>query len=603
MKKKKLFKSFINSIKLAIKWKYSLAIFAILIIMIAINQVPFIISLLSSNVFNILQNILETKNDQSFSLNLVIILGASIFLVEIVAWIFSSISQFVEVWWRNQVNLNMKKKFLFRDFINDIGDFDNPSLIDRRSLSHSVDPVKNVKTIISFFGEILLAISFATVLWNYNPWLIPVSILSKIPLYWLNAHLKNKNTNFQIQSNTLNREKNYFYNLPVEKEVAKEFRIFNFRKFNCSKYEKKSNSYLKLYQKKYSYEQFIQGITQNYDTILLVTIQIVIGISVFKGNIQFGTFTLIVAAFTTLSNSVEKIINHFVDFRDVSIRANAMDEYFEEASIYQKAIDNTLMVSNEPHSIEFRNVNFSYPGTEKKVLNDINLKIEKGMTCAFVGLNGSGKSTLINLLLRLYEPNSGEILLDGVSIDKYNIPSYYEKLACVFQSTTKYSIPIVDYITDGRTSNIDEHKIKDILKRVGLLEWCETLPKGIYTMLTRKFSDDYESVEPSIGQWQKLSIARAIYKESPLLILDEPSASLDVDIENEIFNDIKKITSQKTAILTSHRLSNVIGCDMIFLIDNGKIVEKGTHFELLKNNGVYADMFLKQAKYYGIKNK
>lgn len=159
-------------------------------------------------------------------------------------------------------------------------------------------------------------------------------------------------------------------------------------------------------------------------------------------------------------------------------------------------------------------------------------------------------------------------------------------------------MPIKEYIAAGRVC--DDKKITSVLSQVKLDNWCKEQPHGIDTMLTRAFSSEADSVEPSIGQWQKLSIARAIYKDAPIMILDEPSASLDVDTENEIFNYISKLTVGKTAILVSHRLSNIIGCDLIYMLKDGKIIEQGTHSELLDANGVYADLFRQQAKYYTI---
>ena len=155
---------------------------------------------------------------------------------------------------------------------------------------------------------------------------------------------------------------------------------------------------------------------------------------------------------------------------------------------------------------------------------------------------------------------------------------------------------IKDYISSGKPCDID--KAESAIKQVKLDSWCDELPHGLDTMLTRAFTSETDSVEPSIGQWQKLSIARAIYKDAPIMILDEPSASLDVDSENEIFNYITQLTVKKTAILISHRLSNIIGCDHIFVLQDGCLVEQGNHQTLLEMGGVYANLFNSQAKYY-----
>jgi ABC-type multidrug transport system fused ATPase/permease subunit len=310
----------------------------------------------------------------------------------------------------------------------------------------------------------------------------------------------------------------------------------------------------------------------------------------------FGDYTLLLAAFTNLAGGFESIVDFAAQFKDLHEQNDMLREYLDDKSIFGTGEKNTREVTGKLHTIEFRNVSFAYPRTEKKVLHNLNMTISEGKTYGLVGLNGSGKSTLVNLLLRLYEPTSGEILLNGISIKEYNLRSYYEAIACVFQNTTKYAMPIKDYIASGK--KCDMKKAENAILQVKLNDWCSELPHGFDTMLTRAFSSESDSVEPSIGQWQKLSIARAIYKDSPIMILDEPSASLDVDSENEIFNYIARLAARKTAILISHRLSNILECDYIYLLRDGQIVEEGTHHVLMAQDGIYAELFKSQAKYY-----
>ena len=224
------------------------------------------------------------------------------------------------------------------------------------------------------------------------------------------------------------------------------------------------------------------------------------------------------------------------------------------------------------------------------------MTLEPGKSYGLVGLNGCGKSTLVNILLRLYEPESGEILLDGVDIREYDIGSYYSAFACVFQSATKYSMTIRDYICAGKECS--EERMENAIKQVKLDDWCQSLPGGADTMLTRAFTSENSSVEPSIGQWQKLSIARAIYRDSDIMVLDEPSASLDVDAESEIFGFITALSANKTSLLISHRLSNIMDCDRIFLMQDGILAEQGAHRELLEQDGEYAKLYMMQAKHY-----
>ncbi len=271
-------------------------------------------------------------------------------------------------------------------------------------------------------------------------------------------------------------------------------------------------------------------------------------------------------------------------------------DYLEDKAIFDRGEESGMEVKEGAHTIEVRNLCFTYPGGDKPIFSDLSLTISAGETCALVGLNGSGKSTFVNMLLRLYKPDSWEILLDGVNIEKYDVHSYYKAIACVFQSTTKYAMPIRDYIASGKDCDID--RAKAAVNEVRLGDWCRELPHGLDTMLTCPFTSESDSVEPSIGQWQKLSIARAIYKDSSIMILDELSASLDVDSENVIFSYIERLFAKKTALLISHRLSNVVGCDKIFLIIGGRLVEEGSHRELMEKRRRYAELFMSQAEMY-----
>jgi len=588
-------------INFALSPKYLIAIL-IPLIMIAGKQVAVINAWLSAEVFNILQEAIggASASVREALFTKALLFASAIFGVHILSWLLSSTAELIETWWRDKVDMRMQHVFLRRDLLNDIADFDNPELNNRRAVAKGVSPINILKTLFSFASELLLILSFTVVLWGYNPILIPVALVAKLPLYWVSSKLKEHNTKFEIETNTLQREKNYFYHLPIDRQTAKEFRIFDMDNYTCGKFDDATERYLRSYKKKYSYERFIMGIEDNYDTIVLVIIQIIVGLAVFRGKMEFGTFTLLIAAFTNVAKSAQNIANYAAECKDIGVKSAMLCEYLDSTSIYSDGEKKKREITGTSHTIEFRNITFSYPGTDKKILDGLSLKIESGQTTALVGLNGSGKTTLVNLLLRLYKPDSGEILLDGVNVEEYNIHSYYRSIACVFQSVTKYSIPIIDYICTGNSEDADIEKVRAALSQVKLNDWIDELPMGLNTALTRLFSTDSESVEPSLGQWQKLSIARVIYKDAPIMVLDEPSASLDVDTENEIFNYMSKLAVKKTALLISHRLSNVMECDMIFLIENGKLAEEGTHHELLAKNGIYTEMFYSQAKYYNV---
>jgi ABC-type multidrug transport system fused ATPase/permease subunit len=250
-----------------------------------------------------------------------------------------------------------------------------------------------------------------------------------------------------------------------------------------------------------------------------------------------------------------------------------------------------------PHKIEFKNVSFSYPGTERKVLNGINVTFNSGEKIVLVGLNGAGKTTLLKLLMRLYDPTEGIIYLDGRDIREYDPKLLYDMFGTVFQDFGKYAVTASENIELGDISR--EHTpeaVESAAKSGDADDFIRALPRGYATPLTRMFEED--GIELSGGQWQKLSVARAFYKNSDVLILDEPTASLDALAEQEIFDQFAELSRGKISIFVSHRLSSAVTADKIVVLKNGMITEEGTHFELMAKRGDYELLFSTQAQHY-----
>ena len=247
------------------------------------------------------------------------------------------------------------------------------------------------------------------------------------------------------------------------------------------------------------------------------------------------------------------------------------------------------------HIIEFHNVSFKYPQSEQYVLKNLSFEISSGERVAIVGMNGSGKTTLIKLLCRFYEPTSGRITIDGKDVNSYKYTDYLKIFSVIFQDFRLFSISIAQNIASNL--NFDKEKVKKCLELVGLLEFINKLPKSIDTNVYRSF--DESGIEISGGEAQKIAIARALYKDAPYVILDEPTANLDPISESEIYTNFNKISNSKTVIFISHRLSSCKFCDKIIVLEKGEIVQKGNHKDLLLNeNGLYYQLWNAQAQYY-----
>lgn len=260
---------------------------------------------------------------------------------------------------------------------------------------------------------------------------------------------------------------------------------------------------------------------------------------------------------------------------------------------YKGTIPTEKRDDNE-YEFEFHNVSFKYPNSEQYVLQNINLKWRIGEKMALVGRNGSGKSTLVKLLCRLYDPTEGEITLNGIDIRKYDYEEYMALFSVVFQDSKLFSFSIAENV--AADTEYDSALVEDCVRRAGLGERLDTMPNGIETCLYKDF--DEQGVEISGGEAQKLCLARAIYKASPFIVLDEPTAALDPISEHDIYTKFNSVVGSRTAIYISHRLSSCRFCDDITVLENGRIVENGSHKTLLEKGGVYFAMWKAQAEYY-----
>ncbi|MCC5890358.1 MAG: ABC transporter ATP-binding protein, partial [Alkalibacterium sp.] len=299
-----------------------------------------------------------------------------------------------------------------------------------------------------------------------------------------------------------------------------------------------------------------------------------------------------------VSNFVQSFPEFVSEFSQLYNNNKVLKKYFEFLDLKSVKHEGTLpiekRVDNE-YEIEVKNVSFKYPGTDEYVLKNINLKLTIGEKMAIVGMNGSGKTTFIKLLSRLYDPTEGEILLNGIDIRKYDYDEYLRLFSVVFQDFGLYSFNLGQNVASS--TEYDEEKVMSAIRDAGFYSRYKQLPNGLNTFLYQNF--EKEGVEISGGEAQKIAMARAIYKDAPIVILDEPTAALDPIAEFEIYSHFDQIVGDKTALYISHRLSSCRFCDEIVVFDEGEIVQRGTHNELLKHKDEkYYELWNAQAQYY-----
>ena len=454
--------------------------------------------------------------------------------------------------------------------------------------------------IFGFASNVLRVFGLVTIISLNAPLLLLVILAYVIIMGFVSA--KNNKIGFEVYKKLakINRLFGYFGWNIVDFRYGKDIRLYDARKMMVDCWDRNSaasNEHWK-WQAETGMKYYLIGNIANI--IRMMGSYLYVGFLAIKGVFSLGVLVQMIQAADELNNTLGGLVSNT---QEILKRCNyayefvLFMEYPEALEKGEKAVD------KEIREIEFRNVSFKYPGTDKMILDNISIKIGAGEHLSIVGLNGAGKTTFIKLLCRLYDPTSGEILVNGVNIKEYDYNQYMALFAPVFQDFRLFAFPIEENITlvdedDKEYYTGDEaERIEKIIEMVNLAQMMEKLEKGKKTTLFKYFEEN--GIEPSGGEQQKIAIARALYKSSPVVILDEPTAALDPIAEYEIYKQFHTLVGDKTAFYISHRLSSCRFCDTIAVFSEGKIAEYGNHDTLIKMaGGIYAKMFEAQAQYY-----
>lgn len=396
--------------------------------------------------------------------------------------------------------------------------------------------------------------------------------------------------------NQVNRVLSFYQDFHQNRyQRGKDIRIYNQSQMLLDEYDKFTTDDIGYWKKMYR-KMFIHDTLPNSLSILLelITYAFIITRAI-SGMYTPSEAVVLVMSISRLLHGVDRIISYKVDFLDiVPLNLQHIFDFLDIPDEKYKGTIPTEKRDDNEYEFEFRHVYFKYPGSEQYVLQDINLKWRIGEKMALVGKNGSGKSTLVKLLTRLYDPTEGEITLNGIDIRKYKYEEYMDLFSVVFQDSRLFSFSLAENV--AANTEYDAKRVEDCVRRAGLSERLDSMEKGIETCLYKDF--DEQGVEISGGEAQKLCLARAIYKGSPFIVFDEPTAALDPISEHDIYTKFNGIVGTRTAIYISHRLSSCRFCDDITVLDGGRIIERGSHDKLLAAGGAYAELWSAQAEYY-----
>ncbi|SHO45598.1 ABC transporter ATP-binding protein [Anaerocolumna xylanovorans] len=445
----------------------------------------------------------------------------------------------------------------------------------------------------AIINQIITLVGLGYILSILNPLIILVLLL----IVCMNALLFKKMERIQYEDNQKavydNRAFGYYINLTSDFSMGKDVRLYNGAPLLIQKMKYFMDNLLVIYSRLFTETGKCTGLSNINVQLQIVIVYAYLAVKVIAEKITIGSFTMYAGAAKSFSDSLLSFINAFIDINQLCMY---LEMFMKFDQLESKAMEGIYTKEDiKDYTIEFRNVSFAYPGKKEYTLKDISITIKPGERLSIVGLNGAGKTTFIKLLTRLYEPTSGDIYLGQTNIREIKYEEYVKLLAVVFQDFKLLSYTIRDNLNvrDG----IEEQVMLEELEKAGFAKDLEKLEKGIDTSIYKDL--DKSGVEFSGGQSQKLAIARALCKDSPIVILDEPTSALDPISEYEVYKSFDKLMEGKTAIYISHRLSSTRFSDKIAVFNNGMIVEYGPHSELIKQNeSLYATMFKTQAKYY-----
>lgn len=477
-------------------------------------------------------------------------------------------------------------------------DIENPHTLDLKEKANAAINMGAIHEMLFCLKEIITCISTilatAIVIINFSPLLVGISILISLLIIGINIKESSYTQKFDLEIVGVNRRFSYYFSLMAGPRYQKEIRAYDLGGLIKAKTRTYLDMMTERFQKRFSYEANIEAIKIFLESILRLTSYTYVSMRTLTDSwgaqIGFGEFSAIISANEKFMKSFQDIFSETAGFAISLANLIPLYEFIMLDSDEQKC----LIEAGDFENLEFKHVSFAYPGSDRLILDDISFKINKGDKISIVGINNAGKTTIVKLIARFFDIDEGEILYNGENIKNIDKNSLYKKVSAVLQDFSIMPFTIRDNIIGA--NDLDYEKIDKILREIKLDEKISSLEDGLDTYMNK---DIYENAtDLSLGQKQKLAIARCLYQNPDLIILDEPTASLDPLAESAIYEQFNQMTEGKTAIFISHRMSSSRFTDKILVLDEGKIKAFDSHQNLMKTDNIYSRLYKSQAKYY-----
>lgn len=476
--------------------------------------------------------------------------------------------------------------------------YEDPVFYDRleRARVQATDRLVMIQAIGRLVQQTITTVTLSVSIMLFSPWLMLLLILGVVPAFLGESHFAFLGYAKNFRQTPMRRQLDYLRILGGSKEAAKELKLFGLRGFLRDRFTQLSNQ---IYDENVSLSRrkLIAGsMLSTVGTMGYYSAYVFVIWRTVNGALSIGSLTFLAGAIQQASSNIEQIFSTVAAIGDQALFLTDLLAFFEMKPTIRSKPSAPTTPRPIRRGVEFRNVSFSYPGNPRLVLDRINFTLHTGERLALIGENGQGKTTIVKLITRLYDPTEGQILLDGIDLREYDLDDLHREIGVIFQDFMRYEMTARENIAVGR---IEEINNTELLKQAAQKSLADQtigrLSLGYDQMLGRRFE---QGVDLSGGEWQKVALARAYLRDAQLLILDEPTASLDARSELEVFHRFSELTAGKMALFISHRFSTVRSADRILVLENGKITEEGTHDELSSLGGRYAEMFEMQASSY-----
>jgi ATP-binding cassette, subfamily B, bacterial len=494
----------------------------------------------------------------------------------------------------NQISLTVMEHAAALDLVS----FEDPVFYDKleRARQQTTSRLRVVAGLAGLAQQLLTLLSLLSAVILFYPWLILLLAAATVPVFLGETRFALLNYSMLFRYTPERRELDYLRYLGASSQSAKEVKIFGLGRYLA---ERSRRLFDRFYaeNRALAIKRAVHGTFLNVvPTGAYYTAYALIILRALAGTLSVGGLTLMVGAFSRARSIMESLVSGLVGISEQALFIKDLFEFLESTPAIVSLPDALPAPRPIQRGFEFQQVSFSYPGSTRKVLDNISFTFHAGERIALVGENGAGKTTLVKLLARLYDPTEGRILLDGIDLREYNVDDLRREVGVIFQDYMRYDMLVSENIGFGRVDEAaDSSRIQRAAQKGLAAGVIAGLPNAYAQMLGKRFEN---GIDLSTGQWQKMALARAYMRDAQILILDEPTASLDARAEFEVYQRFVELTAGKMAVLISHRFSTVRMADRILVLEEGQIVEKGSHQQLVAQQGKYAELFELQAAGY-----